>query len=93
MKREKHVVVVGAGVIGLCCAYHLVRRGLRVTVVDAGRRGGDNCSAKNAGMVVPSHVVPLAAPGMVALGMKMLFSQVARSPSGPTSAAGSCAGA
>jgi sarcosine oxidase/sarcosine oxidase subunit beta len=31
-----HVVVVGAGAMGLCTAWGLVRRGLRVTVIDQG---------------------------------------------------------
>jgi len=33
----------------------------------------DGCSFGNAGMIVPSHFVPLAAPGMVALGLKMMW--------------------
>ena len=40
-----------------------------MTVVerDAPERSG--CSFGNAGMIVPSHFIPLAAPGMVALGL------------------------
>src|SRR6187402_2177748 len=34
-----HVVVVGAGIVGVSIAYHLARRGVRVTVVDKGRPG------------------------------------------------------
>lgn len=71
--KEKRVVVVGGGVIGLCCAYAAVRRGMGVVVLERGARDSDSCSLGNAGMVVPSHVVPLAAPGMVAMGVKMLF--------------------
>ncbi|MDG2126000.1 MAG: FAD-dependent oxidoreductase, partial [Verrucomicrobiales bacterium] len=71
--KEKRVVVVGGGVIGLCCAYAAVRRGMEVVVLERGERDSDSCSLGNAGMVVPSHVVPLAAPGMVAMGAKMLF--------------------
>jgi D-amino-acid dehydrogenase len=33
----------------------------------------DGCSYGNAGMVVPSHFIPLAAPGMVALGLKWMW--------------------
>lgn len=32
----------------------------------------DGCSFGNAGMIVPSHMVPLAAPGMVALGLRWM---------------------
>ena len=30
----KHTIVVGGGVIGVCCAYFLARRGSRVTVLE-----------------------------------------------------------
>ena len=66
------VVVVGAGVVGLCCAWFLRRDGHDVWVVDRGGLDGDRCSLGNAGIIVPSHFVPLAAPGMVAAGLKMM---------------------
>ena len=62
------MVVVGGGVIGLCSAYYALKRGFRVTVVERELAGGDNCSMGNAGMIVPSHFIPLAAPGMLAKG-------------------------
>lgn len=68
-----HVVIVGAGVIGLCTAYYCARRGFRVTVIDRHSARRDGCSFGNAGLVVPSHFVPLAAPGMVALGLKWMW--------------------
>jgi len=68
-----HVVVVGGGVIGLCVAYYALRSGKQVTVLEREPEGGDKCSAKNAGMVVPSHFVPLAAPGMIALGLRWML--------------------
>jgi len=67
----KHVVVIGGGVIGLSTAAECTRRGHRVTVIERSRvRRGS--SLGNAGMVVPSHFIPLAAPGMVALGLKWM---------------------
>ncbi len=66
------VVVVGAGIVGLCSAWYLRRDGHAVTVVDRGAPDGDKCSVGNAGILVPSHFIPLAAPGMVAEGVKML---------------------
>jgi glycine/D-amino acid oxidase-like deaminating enzyme len=36
----KHVIVVGAGIIGASIAYHLARDGARVSVLDAGEAGG-----------------------------------------------------
>ncbi len=40
MTAQKHVVVVGAGIVGASIAWHLVSAGARVTVVDAGAAGG-----------------------------------------------------
>ena len=68
---SERVVIVGGGVIGLCSAYYALKRGFSVTVVE---RGGDNCSLGNAGMIVPSHFIPLAAPGMIAKGLRMMLS-------------------
>jgi len=70
---SKHVVIVGAGVIGLCTAYYARQHGLNVTVIDRRSRDGDGCSFGNAGMVVPSHFIPLAAPGMVAQGLRWMW--------------------
>ncbi len=69
----KRVLIVGAGVIGLSTAYYCARRGDRVTVVDRHPPRRDGCSFGNAGMVVPSHIVPLAAPGVVRQGLKWLW--------------------
>lgn len=68
----RHVVVIGGGVIGLSVANECARRGHRVTVIEKARaqRGS---SLGNAGMVVPSHFIPLAAPGMVALGLRWMW--------------------
>jgi D-amino-acid dehydrogenase len=70
---SKHVLVIGAGVIGLSTAYYCAQRGHRVTVIDRSPEEHDGCSFGNAGMVTPSHFVPLAAPGMVALGLKWMW--------------------
>lgn len=69
----RHVVIVGAGVIGLCSAHYLRQLGFDVTVVE--RHGPErfDCSYGNAGMISPSHFVPLAAPGMVAMGLQMMW--------------------
>lgn len=58
------VAIVGAGVIGVSCARELVARGRRVVLIDRGQPGS-GCSQGNAGFICPSHVVPLAAPGVL----------------------------
>jgi D-amino-acid dehydrogenase len=68
----KDVVIVGAGVIGLSIAYYAVQKGHRVRVLDRGTPASMGCSYGNAGMIVPSHFVPLAAPGMVALALRCM---------------------
>ncbi|MBW8865339.1 MAG: FAD-dependent oxidoreductase, partial [Verrucomicrobia bacterium] len=59
----KDVLIIGAGAVGLSTAYHCARQGHRVTVIERNGARRDGCSFGNAGMIVPSHFVPLAAPG------------------------------
>ena len=70
---SRRVVIIGGGVIGLSAAYYCARRGARVTLVDRSPAQRDGCSFENAGMLVTSHFVPLAAPGMVAQGLKWMW--------------------
>ena len=70
---SKQVVIIGSGVIGLCTAYYCAQRGFNVTVVDRKPAQRDGCSFGNAGMIVPSHFIPLAAPGMMKLALKWMW--------------------
>jgi D-amino-acid dehydrogenase len=58
------VIVVGAGVVGLACAWALRKRGCDVLIVERAAPGG-GCSAGNAGWICPEHAEPLPAPGLV----------------------------
>lgn len=71
------VIVIGAGAIGLSSARRLARKGARVLVLDA-RGPAGAASAGNAGLISPSHIVPMSAPGMVAKGLKFMLD-----PAGP----------
>src|SRR3954447_2120365 len=51
-KRASDVVVAGAGIVGLACAWRAARAGLSVTVVDRGEPGGQ-ASSVAAGMLAP----------------------------------------
>jgi D-amino-acid dehydrogenase len=75
---SRSILILGNGVIGRCTAYYAATRGFNVTIVDRNSAAGFGCSFGNAGMIVPSHFVPLAAPGMVKLGLKWMFNS--RSP-------------
>src|SRR5262245_25752305 len=66
------VVVVGAGVIGVACAYYLRKTGLEVTLLDKGEVG-KGCSHANCGFVCPSHVLPLAGPGVIGKTLRTLL--------------------
>lgn len=66
------VLIIGGGIVGLSSAYYLQKAGWAVTVLDKGDFD-DNCSYGNAGMIVPSHFTPLAAPGMIAQGIRWMF--------------------
>lgn len=78
MGASKKIIIIGGGVIGLSTAWYAARRGHKVTVLERGSPTHDSCSLGNAGMIVPSHFIPLAAPGMVTLGLKMMWNP--RSP-------------
>lgn len=59
-----HVIVVGAGVIGVSTAYYLRRAGMEVTVLERRPGVAQETSFANAGVMAPSYVGPWAQPGM-----------------------------
>lgn len=71
MKTDK-VHIVGGGIIGLCSAYYLAKAGCDVTIVEK-NDFSDGTSFGNAGMVVPSHFVPMAMPGVISQGLKWML--------------------
>ncbi len=60
-----HVVVMGAGLMGLCTAYSLRQRGAEVTVVERARGPGLGTSYANGGLLHASLVQPWNAPGVL----------------------------
>jgi len=73
MKQQEDVVVIGGGVIGVCAAYYLLGEGREVTILER----DDICSGSsygNSGLIVPTHIVPLAAPGVIGTALKWMLS-------------------
>ncbi|WP_243463805.1 FAD-dependent oxidoreductase [Bordetella bronchiseptica] len=58
---NKEIIVLGAGMVGVCAALHLQRRGHRVTLVDR-REPGLETSYGNAGIIQREAVEPYAFP-------------------------------
>ncbi len=76
-KNETRAIVIGAGIVGVCCAIELQRSGFAVTLMDRDTPGMA-CSFGNAGALAPWSIVPLAVPGIHAKVPKMLLD-----PEGP----------
>ena len=72
MTRPRRVTVVGAGIVGVCCARFLQRAGFEVTVVDRGEPGMGT-SFGNLGMLCGiDHALPLASMAVLAALPRML---------------------
>jgi D-amino-acid dehydrogenase len=69
---DKPVVVIGAGIVGLCVAYELRKAGYRVEVIDPAEPGSQ-CSSGNAGAISAGSVAPLAMPGVLKNAASMLL--------------------
>jgi D-amino-acid dehydrogenase len=73
----KHIVIVGAGIVGIGTAIWLLRDGHRVTIVDA-KGPAEGTSYGNAGILANSSIVPVTSPGLLKKVPAMLFG-----PNGP----------
>ena len=56
-----HVAIIGAGIVGCAVAYHLLKVGIRVTIVHRDPNG-DKASFGNAGAIAVTEIIPAAAP-------------------------------
>lgn len=69
---SKSVIIIGGGIMGLCTAYYLQKEGHKVTVIDKSNYSS-GASHVNAGYITPSHIISLAAPGIINKGIKWMF--------------------
>ncbi|MPZ46673.1 MAG: FAD-dependent oxidoreductase [Betaproteobacteria bacterium] len=60
----RKITVLGAGIVGICCASYLQRDGHQVTLIDRGEPGRGT-SYGNAGILSPASCVPMALPGVL----------------------------
>jgi D-amino-acid dehydrogenase len=62
--EKKKITVLGAGMVGICCAIELQQRGYQVDLID--RKGpGEETSSGNAGVLSLSSIAPLASPALL----------------------------
>lgn len=65
VSRRGHAVVIGAGIVGVCCALALLRDGWCVTLLEPGEPGGEQAASYgNGAWLSPASVVPMSMPGL-----------------------------
>ncbi|MET1259164.1 FAD-dependent oxidoreductase [Flagellimonas sp. DF-77] len=68
----KQLLIIGGGIVGLSTAYYAHKAGHEVTLIEKSN-GSHGASHVNAGYLTPSHIIPLAAPGMINQGLRYMF--------------------
>ncbi len=71
---DRRVIVVGGGVIGVCSAYFLAKRGAAVTLIER-EDIGNGASFGNAGCIAPGHG-PINKPGRVRQALESMFDEL-----------------
>ena len=71
MSADRYALVIGGGVIGVCCAYFLAKRGAEVAVLERDQIGR-GASYGNAGCIAPGHP-PINRPGRIGQAVRSLF--------------------
>ncbi len=72
MDRRVDVLVIGGGVVGVCTAFSLVERGVRVALLERAEICA-GASHGNAGWIFPSHSLPIPAPGAIRQSLRWLL--------------------
>ncbi len=70
---QQHVIVIGAGVVGLTSAWWLLEAGYRVTLLEQADTVGSAASYRNGGQLSYRYVAPLADAGVPLKAVQWLF--------------------
>lgn len=70
--QDEDILIIGGGIVGVCSAYYLLKAGRKVTLLEQTDLS-NGCSFGNAGIIVPSHSIPLPEPGVVKQAVKWMF--------------------
>ena len=69
---KNDILILGGGIIGLACAYYLLKAGRGVTIIEQNTLASGS-SHGNCGTITPSHAPPLSQPGMVGKALKWML--------------------
>jgi D-amino-acid dehydrogenase len=72
VSRKRDVLILGGGIVGLACAYYLLKAGRGVTILEQNTVASGS-SHGNCGTITPSHAPPLAQPGMIAKALRWML--------------------
>ena len=73
LDSKKHdILILGGGIIGLACAYYMLKSGRGVTILEQNTLASGS-SHGNCGTITPSHAPPLSQPGMVGKALKWML--------------------
>ncbi len=72
MNKQKDIIVIGGGIIGISAAYYLALQGRSVTLLEKDEICAGS-SFGNAGLIANGFAIPLPAPGMPGQGLKLLL--------------------
>ncbi len=63
-QKSQHAVVIGGGIVGICCALSLLHEGFEVTLIDPARPG-DSTAKWSCGQLSVGEIIPLSKPGIL----------------------------
>lgn len=64
-EASRHIVVIGAGIVGVCTAHALLDDGHQVTLLEPGEPGGEQAASYgNGAFLSPASIIPMSVPGL-----------------------------